>query len=104
MSPFTQGDRTLLEVAGPAGVSSGAAFNTVLCLKRLQSRSDAQLGTKHGVGRNDAAAVLTLPLCVRACVHESRGRRGLLGAWEVSAGYTHGRMPGTSATGTVEGC
>lgn len=104
--PHSQGDRTLLEVAGPASVSSGAAFNTVLCLKRLQSRSDARLGAKHGVGLNDAAAVLTLPLCVcvRARVCANLGRKGLLGVQEVSVGYIHRWMPGTSAMGRAEGC
>lgn len=108
--PVHKGTKPSLEVAGPAGVSSRAAFNTVLCLKRLQSRSDARLGTKHGVGLNDAAAVLTLPLCVCVCVCVctcvcvNLGRRGLLGAQEVSAGYTCGRMPGTSATGHAQGC
>lgn len=31
--------------AGAAGGSGGAAFHTVLCLTRLQSRSDARLGS-----------------------------------------------------------
>lgn len=87
--PLSQGDRTLLEVA--ASVSSGAAFNTVLCLKRLQSRSDARLGTKHGVGLNDAAAVLTLPLCACVC---ARVHACVCGSWKKGSSRSAGGLWG----------
>lgn len=93
--PRSQGDRALLEVVGPASVSGGATVNAVLCLKRLQPRSDARQGTKRGVGCDDAMAVLALPVCVRA----RPGRRGPLGVQEVPVGQAHGRVPGTSTTG-----
>lgn len=47
--------------------------NAVLCLKRLQSRSDARRGTKHGVGCDDAVAVLALPVCVCVCTSWKKG-------------------------------
>lgn len=81
-----------------------AAFNTVLCLKRLQSRSDARLGAKHRVGCDDAAAMLTLPLCmcVHACVCDSWkkgsswGAGGLCGVhpWTDAQDLCHGLCGG----------
>lgn len=53
--------------SGSSSISSGAAFNTDLCLKRLQSRSDL-CSTLHKVWSRAQLAAAMLTMCVCVCM------------------------------------